>query len=71
MLPMWSFLLLLISVGAIAMCYYVISRRDRLRLQNRRSFLPAAKKLFICSETVTTMPWLAASALVAVMQIFF
>ena len=70
-MPLWSFVLLLISVGAIALSYYVISRRTQLTLRNRRSRLSWLRKLAAFSETVTTLPWAAASALVAVIQIFF
>ena len=71
MLPLWSFALLLVSVGTMALSYYVIQHRSTLRLGNRKSCLPLPQKLAAFAGTLTTLPWTAASMLLAVMQAFY
>ena len=70
-LPRWSFVILLISIGALMASFYVIIRRDHLRLANIRTHLTARKKFSSFFETVSTFPWLALSALLAVVQLFY
>lgn len=70
-LSLLQYVLLLISAGAAALLLYGILRRGRLRLKNRRTALSLREKLFACTQTVTSLPWTAASALLTLLQIFY
>ena len=70
-LPRWSFVILLISNGALALSFYVISRHGRVPLENLHSHLSLRRKISAFFETASTFPWLALSALLAVLQLFY
>lgn len=66
-----QYLLLLAAAGCLLLGVYALLRRKRLRLQNRRSALPLRAKLMTFIQTVTILPWLGASALLLLLQIFY
>lgn len=68
-LPLWGYVCLLLSIGAVAASFYVLARRGTLRLSNRSTALPDSRKLITFTETITTFPWLGLSALLAIVQI--
>ena len=70
-MPLWQFALLLVSFGTLLLAYYTVVQESALRLENRRSQMRSGEKLFAMTQTVTTLPWLAAAALVTLLQIFY
>ena len=66
-----KYVLILLAAGAAALLFYAAIRRQKLPLANRHSALTTGRKLMAFAQTVTTLPWLAASALVLLMQTFY
>ncbi len=66
-----QYILILLTVGAAALLFFAVIRRERLRLGNLHSALPLKSKCMAMGQTVTTLPWLAASALVLLLQAFY
>lgn len=70
-LQRWEYSLLLISLGTLAISFYVIMRRHKLHLNNRRIVLSERQKYGTIAQTVTMLPWLAVSVLLTVVQLFY
>ncbi|HBI85934.1 MAG TPA: hypothetical protein DDX71_06570 [Ruminococcus sp.] len=70
-MPLWQYALLLSSFGTLLLAYYAVVQENPFRLDNRKTQLAAGEKLFAMTQTVTTLPWLAAAALVTLFQIFY
>jgi len=66
-----TYLLLLLGGGTACTLVYVIRRRSRLRLKNRSTALGLRAKLSAVTQTVTSLPWLAASALLMLLQLVY
>ncbi|MBQ8921451.1 MAG: CPBP family intramembrane metalloprotease [Oscillospiraceae bacterium] len=70
-MPLWMYGLLLISIGMMAIAFFVRIRRGRIRLHNRETLLKEGKKISVMLQTVTLLPWLGLSVLLLLCQIFF
>lgn len=70
-LTLLQFVLILTGAGAASVMCFVLIRRKKIVLSNRRTSLPLSQKLLAFAQTFSTLPWLAASALVTIMQLFY
>ena len=70
-MPLWEYALLLISMGILVIALYVRSKSNRYAMENRKTALPMPEKAAVMLQSVTMMPWAAASLLVALLQIFY
>ena len=70
-LSLMQYVLILLNAGAACVLFYAFVRRRKLRLSNRATALPAGRKLLAFIQTVTTLPWIAAAALVTLLQLFY
>ena len=70
-LLLWEYSLLLISLGTLALAFFVLVRRHSLMMSNRRIVLSNAQKFSACMQTVTILPWAAVSVLLMLVQLFF
>lgn len=70
-MQLWEYALLLISIGTLAMAFYVLQHRHALRMSNRRIVLSDRKKCSALALTVTMLPWLAVSTLLMLIQCFY
>ena len=70
-LSLAGYVLLLLGGGGACVLIYVLRRHRRLLLANRHTALTLREKLLAFSQTVTSLPWLAASALLALLQLFY
>ena len=68
---LWEYVLLLISLGTLALMCYVMKHRHQLRLSNRKIILTEYQKYMALVQTVTMLPWLAVSVLLAMVQVFY
>lgn len=69
-MPLWQYALLLIAVGTLLLVFYVRIRKERVRLHNRKTALPDSHKLYSLTQSVTMLPWVAVSVLLALLQLF-
>lgn len=70
-MQLWEYALLLISIGTLALAFYVLQHRHALRMSNRKIVLPEKKKCSALVLTVTMLPWLAVSVLLTLLQCFY
>lgn len=70
-MQLWEYALLLISIGTLALAFYVLQHRHALRMSNRRIVLSDRKKCSALVLTVTMLPWLAVSTLLTLLQCFY
>ena len=71
MMPLWSYVLTLFSAGAIAAASFAIRRSGRLRIHNLRTVNPGGEKFLQLIGSVTALPWMAASLLLALFWLFY
>lgn len=70
-LMLWEYSLLLISLGTLALAFFVMVRRHSLPMSNRRIILSNGQKFSAFMQTVTVLPWAAVSVLLMLVQMFF
>ncbi|MCQ2408609.1 MAG: CPBP family glutamic-type intramembrane protease [Oscillospiraceae bacterium] len=70
-MQLWEFALLLISIGVLTAALYVRGTQSRYALENRKTVLPMTAKIMAMLQSVTMLPWAAASLLIALLQIFY
>lgn len=70
-LTLAQYFLILLCGGIVCILLFVLRRRGRLLLRNRVTMLSLREKLLAFTQTITSLPWLAASALVALLQLFY
>ena len=70
-MQLWEYALLMISMGVVVLALYSRGRKDKLRLDNRETALPNSGKGTILLQSVTMLPWAAASLLLTLLQIFY
>ena len=68
---LWEYSLLLISLGTLAVAFFVLVRRHSLVLNNQRIVLSNKQKMTTFIQTVTVLPWAAVSVLLMLVQIFY
>lgn len=71
LMPLWQYTLLLFAVGAMLIAAFVRIRRDKLRPDNPHTALNTGEKLVAVTQTVTALPWLAVSAILTLLQLFY
>lgn len=71
MMPLWSFVLTLISAGAVAAASFAIRRSGRLRMHNLRTVNSGGEKFLQLIGSVTALPWTAAALLLALFWMFY
>lgn len=62
-ISVWRYVLILFGMGTAAVGLFVYIRRSELKLDNRQTFLPMARKLYYLTQSVPLLPWLAVSLL--------
>ena len=70
-MQLWEYALLLISMGVLVIALFVRGTHNRYAMENRKTALPMPEKTAVMLQSVTMMPWAAASLLVALLQIFY
>ncbi|MBR4201702.1 MAG: CPBP family intramembrane metalloprotease [Oscillospiraceae bacterium] len=70
-LRLWEYALLLISVGMLAAAFYFSIRKSQLRLRNNRTALSEPAKTAALIQSITALPWFAASVLLTLFQLFY
>lgn len=67
---LWEYAMLLISIGALAVAFFLSARRDRLRIYNGKTALSPPKKCAVFAQSVSVLPWAALSLLITLVQLF-
>lgn len=70
-MQLWEFALLLISMGIFVIALYMRGTQSRYAMANRKTALTMTEKAGIILQSVTMLPWAAASLLIALLQIFY
>ena len=70
-LRLWEYAPLLLSVGALAVTFYISIRRSQLRLRNRQTALSEPDKFASFAQSITLLPWAAAAILLTLLQLFY
>ena len=60
-----------IAIGAVAAAFFATRRSGKLRVHNLTTANPAGEKCLQLTGSVTTLPWLAASLLLALFRLFY
>ena len=71
LMPLWQYTLLLFAVGTLLSAAFVRVRRNELKPDNACTALGMYQKLQAATQTVTTLPWLAVSAILTLLQLFY
>lgn len=70
-LPLWQYALLLLSIGMLSVAFAARMRRGKMLLNNRHTQVPDTEKVVLITQNVATFSWIAVSALIALLQIFY
>lgn len=70
-MPLWQYTLLLFSVGTLLAAAFVRIRRNKLQPDNPHTALDLRRKILAVTQTVTALPWLAVSAILTLLQMFY
>lgn len=68
---LWEYALLFISIGTLALAFFVSIRKEKIHLHNGRTAISTARKCAALSQSITMLPWAAVSLLLTLLQLFY